>query len=117
MGKLEMEMDFAGEKRVADTDKKPILVDRDSQTLVSPMTQETVDAATQRREFDYLFCSSTKIQPFTEDYFKDSDDKTRFYTDLPDFHLLTKTFEFVSVPYVTRRTKTLSLFCRSLLWS
>ena len=60
-------------------------------------------------EFDYLFCSATKTQPFTEDYFKDSDDKTRFYTGLPDFHLLTKTFEFVS-PHVTRRTKTLSLF-------
>ena len=109
MGELEMEMDVAGEKLVEDTDKKPILVDRDSQTLVSAMTQETADAATQTTEFDYLFCSATKTQPFTEDYFKDSDDKTRFYTGLPDFHLLTKTFEFVS-PYVTRRTKTLSLF-------
>ncbi|CAH3135034.1 unnamed protein product, partial [Porites lobata] len=96
VGELEMEMD-------------PILVDRDSQTLVSAMTQETADAATQTTEFDYLFCSATKTQPFTEDYFKDSDDKTRFYTGLPDFHLLAKTFEFVS-PYVTRRTKTLSLF-------
>ena len=109
MGELEMEMDVAGEKLVKDTDKKPILVDRDSQTLVSEMTQETADAATQTTEFDYLFCSATKTQPFTEDYFKDSDDKTRFYTGLPDFHLLTKTFEFVS-SYVTRRTKTLSLF-------
>ena len=109
MGELEMEMDVAGEKLVEDTDKKPILIDRDSQTLVSAMTQETADAATQTTEFDYLFCSATKTQPFTEDYFKDSDDKTRFYTGLPDFHLLAKTFEFVS-PYVTRRTKTLSLF-------
>ena len=109
VGELEMEMDVAGEKLVEDTDKKPILVDRDSQTLVSAMTQETADAATQTTEFDYLFCSATKTQPFTEDYFKDSDDKTRFYTGLPDFHLLAKTFEFVS-PYVTRRTKTLSLF-------
>ena len=78
MGGLEMEMDVAGEKLVEDTDKKPILVDRDSQTLVSAMTQETADAATQTTEFDYLFCSATKTQPFTEDYFKDSDDKTRF---------------------------------------
>ena len=109
MAELEMEMDVAGEKLVEDTDKKPILIDRDSQTLVSAMTQETADAATQTTEFDYLFCSATKTQPFTEDYFKDSDDKTRFYTGLPDFHLLAKTFEFVS-PYVTRRTKTLSLF-------
>ena len=74
-------MDDAGENLVEDTDKKPILVDRDSQTLVSAMTQETADAATQTTEFDYLFCSATKTQPFTEDYFKDSDDKTRFYTD------------------------------------
>ena len=73
------------------------------------MTQERVHAATQTTEFDYFFCSAMKTQPFTEDYFKDSDDKTRFYTGLPDSHLLTTTFEFVS-PYVTRRTKTLSLF-------
>ena len=91
MGEQEKEIDVAGEKLVEDTDKKP------------------VDVATQTTEFDYLFCSATKIQPFTEDYFKDSDDKTRFYTGLPDFHLLTRTFEFVS-PYVTRRTKTLSFF-------
>ena len=73
---LEMEMDVAGEKLVEDTNKKPILVDRDSQTLVSAMTQETADAATQTTEFDYLFCSATKTQPFTEDYFKDSDEAT-----------------------------------------
>ncbi|CAH3187945.1 unnamed protein product, partial [Porites lobata] len=75
MGELEMEMDVAGEKLVEDTDKKPILVNRDSQTLVSAMTQETADGATQTTEFDYLFCSATKTQPFTENYFKDSDDK------------------------------------------
>ena len=109
MGELEMKMDVAGEKLVEDADKKPVLVDRDSQTLVSALTQERVHAATQTTEFDYLFCSAMKTQPFTEDYFKDSDDKTRFYTGLPDSHLLTTTFEFVS-PYVTRRTKTLSLF-------
>ena len=109
MGELEEEMDVAGEKLVEDIEKKPVLVDRDSQTLVSALTQETVDVATQTTEFDYLFCSATKTQPFTEDYFKDSDDITRFYTGLPDFHLVTTTFEFVS-PYVTRRTKTLSLF-------
>ena len=52
MGEVEMEMDVAGEKLVEDTDKKPILVDRDSQTSVSAMTQETADAATQTTEFD-----------------------------------------------------------------
>ena len=98
------EMDVAGKKVVEDTNKKPVLLDRDSQTLISSLTQEKVDVATQTTEFDYL-----KTQPFTDDYFKDSDDRSRFYTGLPDFHLLTTTFEFVS-PYVNRRTKTLSLF-------
>ena len=104
MGELEEEIDVAGEKVVEDTNKKPVLVDRDSQTLISSLTQEKVDVAIQTTEFDYL-----NTQPFTADYFKDSDDRSRFYTGLPDFHLLTTTFEFVS-PYVTRRTKTLSLF-------
>ena len=58
MGELEEEMDVAGEKRVKDTEKKPVLVDRDSQTLVSALTQETVDVATQTTEFDYLFFSA-----------------------------------------------------------
>lgn len=75
---MEIEMDVAGEKPVEDTDKKAVLVDRDSQTLVSALAQEKVHVATQTTEFDYLFCSATKTQPFTEDYFKDSDDKTRF---------------------------------------
>ena len=44
-----------------------------------------------------------------EDCFKDSYDKTRFYTGLPEFDLLITTFHFVS-PYVTRKTKTLSPF-------
>ena len=109
MGELEEEMDVAGEKLLEDTEKKPGLVERDSRNFGSALTQETVDVATQTTEFDYSFFSARKAQPFTEDYFKDSDDRTRFYTGLPDFHLLTTTFEFVS-PYVTRRTKTLSLF-------
>ena len=106
-GVEQMEMDFAGEN-VEDTNKKTIPVGGESQIFVSEMTKETVDAATQTTEFEYLF-SATKIQPFTEDYFKDSDDKTRFYTGLPDFDLLINTFHFVS-PYVTRKTKTLSPF-------
>ena len=96
-------------KNLSKTPRKSQFSLRDSRTLASALTQETVDVATQTTEFDYLFCSATKTQPLTEDYFKDSDDRTRFYTGFPDFHLLTTTFEFVS-PYVTRRTKTLSLF-------
>ena len=52
MGELEEEMDVAGEKVVEDTNKKPVLVDRDSQTLISALTQEKVDVATQTTEFD-----------------------------------------------------------------
>ena len=74
----ELDMDVAGEKLVEDTDKKPVLVDRDSQTLVSALTQKKVHPETHTTEFDYLFCSATKIQPFMEDYFKNSDYKTRF---------------------------------------
>ena len=107
IGEMEMKMDFAGEK-VEDTNKKTIPVEGERQTFVSQMTKETVDAVTQTTEFEYLFCA-TKIKPFTEDYFKDSCDKTRFYTGLPDFDLLITTFHFVS-PYVTRKTKILSPF-------
>ena len=46
MGELEEEMDVAGEKVVEDTNKKPVLVDRDSQTLISSRTQEKVDVVT-----------------------------------------------------------------------
>ncbi|PFX19631.1 hypothetical protein AWC38_SpisGene15960 [Stylophora pistillata] len=71
----ELQMDVAGEKLVKDTDKKPVLVDRDNQTLISALSQEKVHVASQTTEFDHLFCSATKTQPFTEDYFKDSDDR------------------------------------------
>ena len=94
----DVEMDCAGAKGV----------EGERETFVSEMTKETVDAATQTTEFEYLFCA-TKIQPFTEDYFKDSQDKTRFYTGLPDFDILITTLHFVS-PYVTKKTKTLSPF-------
>ena len=81
---------------------------KESQTIVSAVTKETVDAATQTTEFEYLFCAM-KIQPFTEYYFRDSDGKTRFSTGLPDFDVLISTFHFF-FPYVTRKTKTLSPF-------
>ena len=49
------------------------------------------------------------MQPFTEEYFADHDDRVRFYTGLPGFDVLKATFSFIS-PFVTGRSKSLSLF-------
>lgn len=66
------------------------------------------NAATQTDEFEYLF-KETVVQPFTEEYFVNNEDRVRFYTGLPGFDVLNATFRFVS-PFVARKSKTLSLF-------
>ncbi len=81
-----------------------------NQTTGSP---ETTDAGVRTEVFDYMF-SATKVQPFTEDYFRDSEDKVRFYTGLPEFNVLKHVVDFVS-PHVTRRSKTLSPFQECVL--
>ena len=68
----------------------------------------TQNAETQTTEFEYLFKQAV-LQPFTEEYFADHDDRVRFYTGLPGFDVLKATFSFIS-PFVTRRSKSLSLF-------
>ena len=68
----------------------------------------TQNAETQTTEFEYLF-KRVVLQPFTEEYFADHDDRVRFYTGLPGFDVLKATFSFIS-PFVTRRSKSLSLF-------
>ena len=45
----------------------------------------TSDTSTQTTEFEYLF-KETRIQPFTQEYFAQSDDKVLFYTGLPSFY-------------------------------
>ena len=69
---------------------------------------KTQNAATQTTEFEYLFKQAV-LQPFTEEYLANHDDRVRFYAGLSDFNLLKATFSFIS-PFVTRRSKSLSLF-------
>ena len=45
----------------------------------------------------------------TEEYFATHDDRVRFYSGLAGCDVLKATFSFIS-PFVTRRTKSLSLF-------
>ena len=52
------------------------------------------DAANQTDEFDFIYHTS-KAKPFDEDYFRNDDEKCRFYTGLPSFEVLKKTFDFV----------------------
>ena len=67
----------------------------------------TQNAASQTTEFEYLFKQAV-LQPFTEKYFANHDDRVRFYAGLSGFNLLNATFSFIS-PFVTRRSKSLSL--------
>lgn len=71
---------------------------------ISPQT----DASCQTDEFDYLF-SQSNSKPFDQDYLRDDDAKVSFYTGLPGYDILVKTFNYVS-PYVTRKTISLNPF-------
>ena len=71
------------------------------------------DAANQTDEFDFIYHTG-KAKPFDEDYFRNDDEKCRFYTGLPSFEVLKKTFDFVS-PFVTRRATTLNKFQEFIL--
>jgi len=90
---------------------------KQTQTITSETTEAETQTASaskmsevevQTDEFEYLF-STTKIQPFTEDYFRDSVDKVRFYTGLPGFDVLKHVVEFVA-SHATRKSKTLTSF-------
>lgn len=87
-------------------DLRQTTADAETQTVTEGI--ESQATATQTEEFDYLF-KETVTQPFTESYFVNNEDRVRFYTGLPGFDVLKVTFGFVS-PYITRRSKTLSLF-------
>ena len=54
--------------------------------------------ATQTEEFNYLFKSGSagNGRVFDQDYFRVDDDKVKFYTGLPSFEVLMKTFAFVN---------------------
>ena len=80
------------------------LVDAETQTVNPERKVETQTVATQTDEFEYLF-KETVVQPFTEEYFVNNEDRVQFYTGLHGFDVLKATFDFVS-PFVTRRSKT-----------
>ena len=69
------------------------------------------DVATSTDEFDYLSekPTATLSKPFDQDYFSNDDDKVKFFTGLPSFEVLKKTFDFVA-PYVKRKSLLLSKF-------
>ena len=98
-----------------DPETKEELYGRHDQKTMNAETQTpelrvkiTQNAETQTTEFEYLFKQAV-LQPFTEEYFADHDDRVRFYTGLPGFDVLKATFSFTS-PFFTRRSKSLSLF-------
>ena len=69
---------------------------------------ETVkDAECQTTEFDYMF-QTTRYQAPNKD-FSDTDDKIRFYTELPSMEVLMVVFEHVSL-HVKRQTQSLNRF-------
>ena len=99
--------------------------DRDPETreeLTNSHDQNTMNAETQttalrvkiaqnaetQSQFEYLFKQAV-LQPFTEEYFVNHDDRVRFYTGFPGFDVLKATFPFIS-PFVTQRSKSLSFF-------
>ena len=98
-----------------DPETKEELYGRHDQKTMNAETQTpesgvkiTQNAETQTTEFEYIFKQAV-LQPFTEEYFADHDDRVRFYTGLPGFDVLKATFSFIS-PFVTGRSKSLSLF-------
>lgn len=70
-----------------------------------------IEKASQTEEFDYLF-QQKQPECFSERYFteyRDCDERVRFYTGLPCFSVLKKTFNHVS-PHVTYKSKRLTQF-------
>ena len=73
-------------------------------------TESCKDACTQTAEFDYIFSNKNcKEKPFDEHYFANDDAEVRFYTGLPSFEILKKTFNFVA-PHVKRQSLHLNKF-------
>ena len=89
-------------------DLEQTVVDAETQTENPERKVETENAAIEIADFEHLFKESV-VQPFTEEYFVDNEDRVQFYTGLPGFYILKAAFGFVS-PFVTRRIKTLTLF-------
>ena len=82
-----------------------------TQTEPSELTQSR---STQTEQCDYMFRTPKPWMPekstiFEQEFFEGDDGKVRFYTGLPSWEVLMKTFSFVS-PHVNRRSLSLSKF-------
>ena len=102
---LDEESSYNGQSQPETISAQTETIDAETQTSGAPTTSEI---AVQTDEFDFMF-ATTKVQPFTEDYFKDCEDKVRFYTGLTGFDVLKYVHKFVS-PQVRRKSKTLTSF-------
>ena len=60
------------------TDLEQTMVDAETQTENPTRKVETENTATQTAKFEYSFKESV-VQPFTEEYFVDNEDRVRFY--------------------------------------
>lgn len=68
------------------------------------------NACSQTEELDYMYTSNARlVTDFNEDYFRNSDDKVKFYTGLPCYGVLNYVYELLA-PSVSRRSQTLSKF-------
>ena len=100
------DLDLEKDQKETPTNRENNTLDAETQTQESSV--ETQNAATQITEFEYLF-KVTVVQPFTEEYSVDDEAKVRLYTGLPSFDVFKVTFVFIT-PFVTRESKTLTLF-------
>ena len=72
-------------------------------------TKLCVDTGTQSEEFDYLVSPPKIKPPFDQWEFKSDNEKVKFYTGLPSFHILNTVFLQVS-PHVSRKSQNLTSF-------
>ena len=79
-----------------------------AETQTTALRVKIAQNAETQTQFEYLFKQAV-LQPFTEEYFVNHDDRVRFYIGFPGFDVLKATFPFIS-PFVTQRSKSLSLF-------
>ena len=64
----------------------------------------TRDVGTSTDDYSYLYERPREQgRVYDEDYFSGDDDKVKFYTGLPTFQILKKTFDFIA-PHSTRRS-------------
>ena len=81
----------------------------ETSTVSCVSTVTRTDAETQTEEFDYLLNARPSRYKAPDKDFFDTDEKIRFYTELPSWEILMVAFEHVA-KYITRRTQSLNRF-------